>query len=355
MTALDLEDLELARGMDAALAQLLRTPALLSAASDDAPLGETTLRALLELGWASIAVPDEDGGLGLGWDQIARLSAVGGRRLLPGAMRGEAFVLAPALAALARSGDRDGDGDGQAADWLAALLAGDIRGAGAQAPDPTGGAVAPLPPGARLLALIHGDAVAVVDMTHDSVTTEPLAGLDPGQGAAVVKVAPDTLTEHRITGAPAARVRHLWLVATLAEAFGAAQRCLELACEYASEREQFGTRIVAFQAVSHRLAEMAVGLESSDAGIGRLVAALGRGNDAPELSVALSHAVPAAARAACEGAIQVHGGAGFSWELGLHLYYRRVLVLQEELGGFSSSARRAGSEYLAGVREGRRA
>jgi alkylation response protein AidB-like acyl-CoA dehydrogenase len=349
MSALDLEDLELARGMDAALAQLLRMTALLPAAGADAPLDDRVQRALLELGWASIAVPDEDGGLGLGWDQIARLSAVGGRRLLPGAMRGEAFVLAPTLAALARNGD------GQAGDWLAELLAGDIRGAGAHAPDPAGGAVALLPPSARLLAHLHGDAVAVLDMTDDSVTTEPLAGLDPGQGATIVTVALDTLTEHRITGAPAAHVRHLWLVATLAEAFGAAQRCLEMACGYASKREQFGTRIVTFQAVSHRLAEMAVGLESSDAGIGRLVAALGRGNDSPELSAALSHTVPAAARAACEGAIQVHGGAGFSWELGLHLYYRRVLVLQEELGGLSSSARRAGAEYLAGVREGRRA
>lgn len=351
MSALDVEDLELARGMDAALAQLLRMTALLPAAGADAPLDDRIQRALIELGWGSIAVPEQDGGLGLGWDQIARLSAVGGRRLLPAGMRGEALVLAPALAALARSGG----GDAQAGDWLADLLAGDIRGGGAQAPDPARGCIAVLPPGARLLALMHGDAVVVVALTDDGVTTEPLAGLDPGQGATVVKVAPGTLAEHRLTGAPAAHVRHLWLVATLAEAFGAAQRCLELACNYASEREQFGTRIVAFQAVSHRLADMAVGLESSDAGIGRLVAALSRGSDAHELSLALCHAVPAGARAACEGAIQIHGGAGFSWELGLHLYYRRVLVLQEELGGLSSSARRAGAEYLAREGDSRRA
>ena len=344
MSALDVEELELARGMDAALAQLLRTPALLVAAGADAPLDDGTQRALIELGWSSVGVPEDAGGLGLGWDQIARLSAVGGRRLLPAAMRGEAFVLAPALAALAE------DGDVQAGDWLAALLAGEMRGAGAQAKATTGGHIALLPPGARLLALVHGDAVAVLDLADDSVRTESLAGLDPGQGATVVKVGTDTLASCRITGAPAARIRQLRLVATLAEAFGAAQRCLELACEYASEREQFGTRIVAFQAVSHRLAEMAVGLESSDAGIGRLVAALARGTDALELSAALCHAVPAAARAACEGAIQVHGGAGFSWELGLHLYYRRVLVLQEELGGFSGSARRVGAGYLARVR-----
>jgi alkylation response protein AidB-like acyl-CoA dehydrogenase len=349
MSALDLEELELARGMDVALAQLLRTPALLAAAGADASLDDDTQHALLGLGWSSIAVPEDAGGLGLGWDQIARLSAVGGRRLLPAAMRGEAFVLAPALAVLAQ------DGDGQAGDWLADLLAGEIRGAGTHAADATGGAIASLPPGAHLLAVLDEDAVAVVELTDDTVTIEPLAGLDPGQGAAAINIAPGAPEARRITGVPVARLHHLWLVATLAEAFGAAQRCLELACEYASEREQFGTRIVAFQAVSHRLAQMAVGLEASDAGVGRLVTALSQRTDALELSVALGHAVPAAARAACEGAIQVHGGAGFSWELGLHLYYRRGLVLQSELGGFSGSARRAGAGYLASVRERGRA
>lgn len=346
MSALDVEELELARGMDAALGQLLRTPGLLAAAGDDVSLADDTQRSLLELGWSSIAIPEAAGGLGLGLGQVARLSAVSGRRLLPSGMRGEAFALAPALAALAQ------DGDVEAGDWLAGLLSADIRGGGTRAEDPTGGCIALLPPGSRLLALLlPDDSVAVVDLAGASVTTEPLTGLDPGQGSTLVGVPPDLLAARHITGEPAREIGDRWLVASLAEAFGAAQRCLELACEYASEREQFGTRIVTFQAVSHRLAEMAVGLEASDAGIGRLVAALDRGADARELAVALCHAVPAAARAACEGAIQVHGGAGFSWELGLHLYYRRVLVLQEELGGFSGSVRRAGRDYLASMRE----
>jgi alkylation response protein AidB-like acyl-CoA dehydrogenase len=70
------------------------------------------------------------------------------------------------------------------------------------------------------------------------------------------------------------------------------------------------------------------------------------------LLLALAHSVPAAARSVCEDAIQVHGGAGFTWELGLHLYYRRVLTIQQELGGASGSARRAGRQYLASMGAG---
>jgi alkylation response protein AidB-like acyl-CoA dehydrogenase len=46
-----------------------------------------------------------------------------------------------------------------------------------------------------------------------------------------------------------------------------------------------------------------------------------------------------------EGAIQVHGGMGFTWELGLHLHYRRVLDLQAQLDG---SAEEVGAMVLDG-------
>jgi alkylation response protein AidB-like acyl-CoA dehydrogenase len=207
--------------------------------------------------------------------------------------------------------------------------------------------VAYLPPGAQLVALVHPDRVSVRRIAElDSVSA--LQGLDPGQGASLVRDDGGPPGDLELDGRAAADLRRRWAVAGMCEAFGAAQRCLEMACEYASEREQFGVKIVSFQAVSHRLARMAVGLEAAEAGIGRLVAPQG---DDGRLLTALSHAVPAAARCACEGAIQVFGGAGFSWELGLHLYYRRVLAIQHELGGDGASLRRAGAGYLASIRE----
>jgi alkylation response protein AidB-like acyl-CoA dehydrogenase len=346
MSTLELEELELARAMDAALEGLLRIPALLEAAAADRPSDAATGRSLLDLGWSSIAVPDALGGLGLPWHQVARLAAVGGRRLLPSAMRGETFVLAPALAALAQAGDP------KAAEWLDSLLAGDIRGgAAAFAPD-ADSCVAHLPREAQLVACLHSDRVDVAELDGDQVDVTPVLGLDPGHGASLVRPGRGADSDASITGTSAAEIHRRWVVASLGEAFGAAQRCLELSSRYATERAQFGAKIVTFQAVSHRLAQMAVDVEASDAGIGRLVAGLHQGDDCERLLLALAHSVPAAARSVCEDAIQVHGGAGFTWELGLHLYYRRVLTIQQELGGASGSARRAGRQYLASMSAG---
>jgi alkylation response protein AidB-like acyl-CoA dehydrogenase len=343
MSTVELEELELARAMDAALEGLLSIPALLEAAGADRPSEAATGRSLLDLGWSSIAVPDALGGLGLPWHQLARLAAVGGRRLLPSAMRGEAFVLAPALAALAQAGDAN------VGEWLDSLLAGAIRGGAAVFAPGADSAVAHLPPKAQLVACLHSDRVDVAELDGDQVGIEPVVGLDPGQGASLVRLGRGLASDASITGTTAAEIHRRWVVASLGEAFGAAQRCLELSSRYATERVQFGVKIVTFQAVSHRLARMAVELEASDAGIGRLVAGLHQGDDGERWLVALSHSVPAAARTVCEDAIQVHGGAGFTWELGLHLYYRRVLTIQQELGGYSASARRAGRHYLASM------
>jgi alkylation response protein AidB-like acyl-CoA dehydrogenase len=334
------EELELARSMDAALAQLLSVPRLLAAAAADAPLSPAVQESLLALGWAGIAVPEAHGGLELPWHLAARLAAVAGRRLLPAAARGETFVLAPALAALA-----DG-GDAGAADRLSGLLEGRLRGGAATLEPGTDHGVAYLPPEAELVAVVSGARLAVLAVAGDAVQITPLAGLDPGQGACRVTVDLDRPAIPALADEAAEQIRRGWQLATLCEAFGAAQRCLELSTAYAAEREQFGVKIVSFQAVSHHLAQMAVSLEASEAGLGRLVASLAAGPGDQGLLRALCHWVPAAARSVCEGAIQVHGGAGFSWELGLHLHYRRVLVIQTALGGGSGSARRAGSEYL---------
>jgi alkylation response protein AidB-like acyl-CoA dehydrogenase len=342
MTATGIEELELARGMDSALAHLLPTPKLLEAAGTDTQLDESTQRGLLELGGVSVAVPEALGGLELPWHQSARLAAVAGRRLLPSAIRGEAFVLAPALAALAHDGDRE------AAGWLDQLLAGELRGGAVSIAAERTESVAYLPRDARLLACIDGDEVAVLELGAGGIATEPILGVDPGQGAVLVR-RQGPLGGRRLGRAAAAATCDWWLVANVSEAFGAAQRCLELSCAYAAEREQFGAKLVSFQAVSHRLAQMAVALEAADAGIGRLVARLEAGEPDPMLALALSHAVPAAARVTCEGAIQVHGGTGFTWEYGLHLYYRRVLAIEAELGGSSGSARAAGRQYLESV------
>jgi alkylation response protein AidB-like acyl-CoA dehydrogenase len=106
---------------------------------------------------------------------------------------------------------------------------------------------------------------------------------------------------------------------------------LELAVNYAREREQFGVKIGSFQAVKHLCADMLVDTESSHSiayGAAALVA------QSPDPVAAARSAACAkawcgeAAIRVCEGAIQVHGGIGFTWESPLHLYLRAAHVLR---------------------------
>ena len=189
-----------------------------------------------------------------------------------------------------------------------------------------------LAPGAQIVGLLGPDWGAIVDL--DDV--EPVLGLEAGQGLA--RVRPGAI--ERIDGI--AGIRRGWELGVLGELYGVAQRALELSVAYAAEREQFGKPIAAFQAVAHTLARMAVDLEALDAGIGRLAA-----RDDDRLAAVLRYAGPAAARRICEAAIQVHGGMGFTWELGLHLLYRRVLDLQASLGGAEAALEELGARYLA--------
>jgi hypothetical protein len=301
---------EVARSLEESLERILDVEALLSCAEHDVPLDDAVQRDLVGLGWAGVWLDES----GLELSDRLRLAAVAGRRLLPAAIRGEALLLAPLLA--------------QADDpRLEGLLDGSLRGGGGVAVGDS--ALVALAPGASMAGVLGDGWAAVVDV-DDAV---PVVGLEAGQGLARVRVAADLRADP-------AELRRAWELGILAELYGAAQRALELSVAYAEEREQFGRPIASFQAVSHTLARMAVDLESLDAGIGRLAARW-----EPRLAAVLRFGGPAAARRVLEGAIQVHGGMGFTWELGLHLHYRRVLDLQAVLGG---SAEEVGAMVLDG-------
>lgn len=335
------EGVELAKSLDESLAKILNVEILLESARDDLPVPPELAETIAGLGLHGVAVDEESGGLGLELADRVRLAAVLGRRLVPAIVRNEAFGVAPALAAAASSEPR-------AAELLAGLLEGDSSVGLALTSRESGGLFAQMPEGAEALVVLGLDRLELFEM-NDAITAATLPGLDPGQGLCRVSL-DDAEPLVTITGEVAARVRREFEMALICESFGSAERTLELSAEYADEREQFGRPISSFQAVAHLLAEMKLGLETSRAGIGRFVDLDGESH-APEAEIeqwraTLAHSVPAAARRACEGAIQVHGGIGFSWELGLHLHYRRILADQYMLGGETASAEVIGSAYL---------
>lgn len=113
-----------------------------------------------------------------------------------------------------------------------------------------------------------------------------------------------------------------------AEATGAAERLLQVSVAYAKEREQFGRPIGSFQAVKHSLSSMKVMTEAAETAV--LWGAVEPSGAERASRWALDAAVTVA-----EKAIQVHGGMGFTWELGLHYPLRHVLTLRELVRGLA--------------------
>lgn len=110
---------------------------------------------------------------------------------------------------------------------------------------------------------------------------------------------------------------------------GIAAKMLEMSVDYARQRTQFDAAIGSFQAIKHRCADMIVRIESSRSAAYYAAWALSDGpvESGRAASMAKSYCGEAA-RFACNEGIQIHGGVGFTWDLGLHFYLRRAKALE---------------------------
>ena len=113
-------------------------------------------------------------------------------------------------------------------------------------------------------------------------------------------------------------------MALAAESTGVAQRTLEMAVAYAKDREQFGRPIGAYQAVSHRCAQMLLETENSRSAVYGAAWAADADPDALPLSASMAKAYASdAGWRVPDASIQVHGGIGFTWEHDLHFFLKR--------------------------------
>lgn len=136
------------------------------------------------------------------------------------------------------------------------------------------------------------------------------------------------------------RLEGMALVASLC--LGIAEAALDMANEYAKQREQFNRPIGSFQAIKHMLADMFVHQE-----VARAAAyAAGATLDHPEVGdveQATRGAKLVAAEAAIKNAracIQIHGGMGYTWEVPAHYYLKRAWVLDTLFDGNYEHAER---------------
>ncbi|MFD8223237.1 acyl-CoA dehydrogenase family protein [Streptomyces massasporeus] len=242
------------------------------------PLDRALWRALGDLGFFALRMPEADGGVGLGLPEAVLLFEEAGRALLPGPL------IATHLAAGAVPGAATGETvvaavDGGLVEWL-------------------------------------GEADVVRGDTTGAVPVRPLDPLTPLHRVPAGRAAPDPVA----------------VLLTAAEQLGTAGRVCELAAQHARAREQFGRPIGAFQAVAHLCAGILVRAETARAAV--YAAAVTA--DPADIAAARILADEAAVRGARD-CLQVHGGMGFTWESEVHLHLKRAWVRTQRAGGVTES------------------
>ena len=124
------------------------------------------------------------------------------------------------------------------------------------------------------------------------------------------------------------------LVAVAAELVGVCDRALEMTTAYVKERKQFGVPVGAYQAVSHKCAQMLLDTEKARAAVSFAAWAADAAPDRLAEAAAMAKAAAAdAGREVTAAAIQAHGGIGFTWEADVHWLYKRAQVDAALLGG----------------------
>jgi alkylation response protein AidB-like acyl-CoA dehydrogenase len=135
-------------------------------------------------------------------------------------------------------------------------------------------------------------------------------------------------------------LRRRGAVLTAALQLGLADRCTEMAVDYAKERVQFDRPIGGFQAIKHLCADMLVRTEVARAAVYAAGAHLDEPTE-PDLDRSVSGAKALAGDAAIvngKTAMQVFGGMGFTWEVDVHLYLKRAWVLDTHFGSCDAHA-----------------
>lgn len=326
-------------------------------------------RAMAELGWFSVVVPESAGGLGLGAAAAATIATALGRAAAP-----EPFVASGLIApwCLSRA-----DGS-QAASTLAAVLAGEQVIAlawqpeqGCLEPDGTGLLATPQTDGslrlsgtARFAAPASADGFLVAARLPEGLALgllprdrEGLVRLDEpaadGTASALLRLSDVRLAADELlaigtrAGSLVRDALDVALVASAAELVGLMDHALDITLDYLRTRKQFGKPIGSFQALQHRAVDLWIQRQLARAAVNAAAAVLDSpGADARARTQAASSAKARAAHAAlmlCNQSVQLHGAIGFTDEYELGIYLNRALSLSAWLGNAAEHRRRWGA------------
>jgi hypothetical protein len=132
---------------------------------------------------------------------------------------------------------------------------------------------------------------------------------------------------------PAAAALRRWQLVIAAEITGAMDAAIGQLVEYLTHRKQFGRSLGAFQAIQHRLAELAASVECA-----RILTREAAWRDGDELAAGAACYAASAARQVCLECHQLSGARGFTLEFGLYKATLRLQALSLEAGGATGHA-----------------
>jgi alkylation response protein AidB-like acyl-CoA dehydrogenase len=184
---------------------------------------------------------------------------------------------------------------------------------------------------AAALLVLNGDEANLVELAPGQVEAVP-----SGAGFPLGRVPAALLESGRPVEARGLRAR--WALAVAAELGGVAQAVVELTAAHLRERVQFGRPLAQFQALRHRVANLAVDAEATR-WMAREAAYSGQ---ARPMWLAAAYAAAAGA-ALSPDAVQLWGARGFVYEFGVSNLIMRLQGLRLELG----SADRLAESVLA--------
>lgn len=296
-----------------------------------------------EMGFLGVNIPEEFGGLGLGYLELCVLAEEVGRALAPVPFSSSVYLATEFLLAAGS--------DAQKSRWLPELASGKAIGTFASSGEVTvrGGTLDgncwPVADGSVAnFAVVAaqgegGLSLYLVDLDQPEVTRTTLATIDPSRNHARIDFAgakAEPLGGKGNASKLIAAIADKAAVLTAFEQVGGADRALELARDYALERMAFGRPIGSFQAIKHMLADMYVSatLARSNAYYGAWALSTGDA-DLPAAAATARVSASKAFQHCAKNDIQVHGGMGFTWAFDCHLYYRRANLLALNLGSIS--------------------
>lgn len=305
---------------------------------------------IADAGWVGLEVPEAFGGAGATFAEVAVVCEELGRAAVAADYLGSAVLTVGVLNTLQHSAVRDRLlTDVTAGMTRVATVMGDftlaadgrLSGRADFVPDADGA------DSLLVLATDHTGAEVAVATDLLAVTAQPV--LDQTRRVATVIAEGVRVAEPlSFTGNPRS-VQNRAAVAVACDSLGLAEAMLAATVSYAQTRHQFGRPIGSFQAVKHACADMLVTVSVARALVREAVDAVAAtGFDGSEADVAVAMAKSYACGGAVEvvgKALQLHGGIGYTWESGIHVYLKRAVFNRSLFGSPAAHRRHLAQRY----------